>query len=122
MSTVWADDEEVIFYATPHSRKLFVLCQKTHLQSTTTTGSPTETRQILKLQERCIGAAVLEISSVEIRSCSPTDNVCDYLARVGSDDHKLLVQPKGTVLLQSSLCGKYVHSPCLVFIHVVHTF
>ena len=122
-TTTW-NDEEVIFYVTPHSRKLFVLCQKTRLQSTTATGSPTESKSskhILKLQEdRCIGAAVLEISAVEIRSCSPTNNICDYLAHIGSDDHKLPVQPKGIVLLQSSLCGRY--SPCLVFIHVVHIF
>jgi hypothetical protein len=105
-TTTW-DDEEMIFYATPHSRKLFVLCQKTHQQSTTAARSPTESKlstQVSKLQDRCVGAAVLKISTVEIRSCYPTDNICDYLSHIGSEDYKLPVQPKGTVLLQSCLC------------------
>ena len=119
-TTTWDDNEEVLFYATPQSKKLFILCRRSTLEyamiSAVNTAETKSSRQILKGQnERCIGVAVLEISTVGIRSSSPTVNVCDYLAQVACEDHKLPVQPRGTMLLQSCLYGMYtIHGNCFV--------
>lgn len=104
--TTW-DDEEVFFYTKPQSKKLFVLCQRSNFEFTTAIDTTDEkvSAQLKVKNDKCIGAAVLEISSVAICSSSPTGNVYDYLAQVKCDDYKLTVQPKGTILLQSCLHG-----------------
>ena len=112
-TTMWGDSDEVLFYATPQSKKLFVLCRRTNLESAgssvTDVSQTKSSRRISQAQDdRCIGAAVLDISTVSIQSSPAAVNVCDYLAGVACEDHKLPVQPKGSMLLQSCLYGMFV--------------
>lgn len=123
-TTTW-NDEEVLFYAKPESKKLFVLCHRSNLEFTTSVDTA-ENKLLGKSKSRCIGAASLEISSVTICSSPPTVRICDYLAQVQCKDSKLPVQPKGTMLLQSCLCGMcnthvmYLCNICIP-ITMVHT-
>lgn len=125
-TTTW-NDEEVIFYAKPESKKLFVLCHKSNLEFTTSVDTAEKKLSGKSKNDRCIGAASLEISSVTICSSPSTVSICDYLAQVQCKDYKLPVQPKGTMLLQSCLCGMcnthvmYMCNLWNVFVQHMHT-
>lgn len=105
-TTTW-NDEEVLFYAKPQSKKLFVLCHRSNLEFTTSvdTAEKKLSGKSKTKNDGCIGAASLEISSVTICSSPPTVSIYDYLSQVQCKDYKLPVQPKGSMLLQSCLCG-----------------
>lgn len=97
-TTTWNANEEMLFYATPNSKNMIILCRKTSLVPGTV--STVE-------DSKCIAAAILDISSVVIRS-SFTDKVYDFLADIDCKDQKLPLPPKGTMLLQSCLYGIYI--------------
>lgn len=119
-TTTW-NDEEVLFYAKPQSKKLFVLCRRSNLEFTTSveTAKKKLSGNSKTISDRCIGAAFLEISSVTICSSPPTISIYDYLAQVHCKDYRLPVQPKGTMLLQSCLCG--MCNACVMLSYDVHS-
>ena len=103
-TTLWDDSQEFLFYATPQSKKLFVLCRRTTFESVPEESESSS--QTLNVHDgKCIGVAALEIATVRNHSSSPVDDVSEYLAHVECRDYKLAMQPKGTMLLQSCLYG-----------------
>ena len=102
----WDDEEEMLFYAA-RSKQLFILCRKTTPHVTDAPQTVTS-RQMSQVQEdKCIGVAVLDISTVAIRSSSSAVNICKHLAEMSCQDIKLSIQPKGSMLLQGCFYGKY---------------
>ena len=102
--TISWENEEMLFYVTPQSKKMFVLCRKITLEGASVT-SVANTWSTHTANGKCIGAAVLEISTVRRCSSSPADDMCDYICHVECQDNTLPMQPKGTMLLQSCFYG-----------------
>lgn len=101
----WDDEEEMLFYAA-QSKQLFILCRKTTPHVTDTPQTVTSRRMSQVQEDKCIGVAVLDISTVAIRSSSSVVNICEHLAKVSCQDVKLSIQPKGSMLLQGCFYGK----------------
>ena len=97
MITKWDTNEEIVFYVTSQTKKLFILCWKTSFED-----AAGNTR--INNSERCVGAAALEIKTVKSHSTSLFGDLAD----VKYEHVQLPVEPKGSILLQSCLCGMYV--------------
>ena len=107
----WDNDEEMCFYAA-QLKHLFILCRKTKFDSA---GDIDVSQRVDSKQnksqsrdDKCIGASMLDICTLAVRSGLPSDNICKYLAGVKGEDIKLSMQPKGSMLLVGFYYGKYL--------------
>lgn len=100
----WDDEEEMLFYAA-QSKQLFILCRKTTPPISGAPQTVTSRRMSRVHEDKCIGAAVLDISTVAIRSSTSAVNTCKLLAEMACQDIKLSIQPKGSMLLQGCFYG-----------------
>ena len=116
-TVIWDNDEEMYFYA-PQLKHLFILCRKNKLVSAddidVSLRVDSKQNKSQSRDDKCIGASVLDICSLAVKSAIPSDNIYKYLAGLKGEDIKLSLQPKGSMLLVGFYYGKYFIFYCSI--------
>ncbi len=108
----WEGKEEFLFY-TNQTRQVFVMCRKTKLEDSTTSRMPPEGRNLGRSKAKrdaCIGAAVLSVANLKASPVSPdcsATNVIQVVQKQQLEALTLPLQPKGSILLQTSFSGRF---------------
>lgn len=115
---VWDKNENILLYTT-QSRQVFIMCRRTKLSGSQAclpvSGgcSPTVGKRKSQAQDdACIGAAVLPVASVKATTAAgfSSGDILQVLSKQACEPRSLPLQPKGSVLLQTSFCGKKLHA------------